>query len=291
MEHVTVTRPPQPESPGQGLVYVAVPDPEWRVAGAGARCRRRLAVETLACGEQAVAEKHHPNDPISPWWPYCARDTLGYGLADRRRVEDAHWVEDGKVMHYALRKRDGTVPTRAEAGRALRNWQATAALTWRSPAESTPLSMRVRRDLRDGARGAAAGAGTDVSTWIRQAMQARLGYLRCETCREDAPPVPLEFGDLTGKPLDEWIAETVEQVRRQHPRHEPVRVGAVPERGDLVPALLSRGGIIEDEEQAERLGLGRAFRQQQAASPGAVPFRPPPAAFPGFSGDSRAVKP
>jgi hypothetical protein len=88
--------------------------------------------------------------------------------------------------------------------------------------------MRVRRDLRDDAGDAAEGNRTDVSTWIRQAMQARLNYLRCDTCREDAPPVPLEFGDLTGKPMDEWIREAVKQVKRQHPRHEPVLIGAEP---------------------------------------------------------------
>jgi hypothetical protein len=230
-------RPPQPAAPGKGLVYAAVPDPEWRVAEEGARCRHRGAPESLACGEPPVAEKHHPNDPISQWWAYCARHALDYGPSDRRRVEDGHWVEDGRVLHYALRKPDGSALTRGEAARALRNWRAgqAAERPWRGPAETVPLSMRVRRDLRDDAAGA---ARTDVSTWIRQAMQARLGYLRCDTCREDAPPVPLEFGDLTGKPMDEWIREAVAKVKRQHPRHEPLTVGAE------APAPLAHPGVV-----------------------------------------------
>ena len=228
----TVTRPPKPAAPGQGLEYAAVPDPEWRVTEEGARCRHRGAPESLACGEPAVAEKEHPNDPISPWWAYCAQHAAVYG----RRVEDGHWVEDGRVLHWALRKPDGSVPTRGEAARALRNWRATAERPWRGPAESTPLSMRVRRDLADDAREAA--AGTDVSTWIRQAMQARLGYLRCDRCRETDPPVRLEFGDLSGRPMDEWIADAAAEVKRQHPRHEPVTVGAE------APGPLAHPGVV-----------------------------------------------
>jgi hypothetical protein len=238
MEHATITgiRPPQPGSPGKGLEYAAVPDPEWRVAVEGARCRHRGAPESLACGEPAVAEKHHPNDPIRPWWAYCARHVSVYG----------RWVEDGRVLHYALRKPDGTMLTQHEAARALRNWRGPAGECkkhqcppYMCPPESVHLiSLRVRADLRDDAGDAAAAGGDDVSTWIREAMQARLNYLRCGKCRETAPPVPLEFGDLTGKPLDEWLAETVERVRRQHPRHEPLTVGAE------APAPLAHPGVV-----------------------------------------------
>jgi hypothetical protein len=242
MTQDTATRPPQPAAPGRGLEYAAMPDPEWQVAEEGATCRVARP-GTLACGEPAVAGKSRPADPISQWSAYCA------GCAWEYRE---HWVEDGKVLHWVLRRPDGTVLTRPEAARALRNWRGPAGWCkkhqcppYMCPPESGHLiSLRVRADLRDDAGDAAAAGGDDASTWIREAMQARLNYLRCGKCRDTAPPVPLEFGDLTGKPLDEWIAETVERVRRQHPRHEPVTVGAG------VSAPLAHPGDIPFREPA-----------------------------------------
>jgi hypothetical protein len=88
--------------------------------------------------------------------------------------------------------------------------------------------MRLRRDLREAIGDAADACGKDTSDWARLAMQVMLDppELRCPRCRDDAPPVPLEFGDLTGMTLAEAVAGAAEQVRRQHPRHEPVIVGA-----------------------------------------------------------------
>jgi hypothetical protein len=236
MTQDTATRPPQPAPPGKGLEYAAVPDPEWRVAAEGATCRH-ASPGTPACGEPAVAAKSHLNDPISKRWAYCARHALEF---------HKHWAEDGRVLHWVLRRPDGTVLTQHEAARALRNWRGPAG--WCKKHECPPcicppesghlISLRARADLRDDAGDAAAADGIDASTWIREAMQARLNYLRCGKCRETDPPVPLEFGDLTGRPMDEWIAEAVERVRRQHPRHEPVTVGAE------APAPLAHPGVV-----------------------------------------------
>jgi hypothetical protein len=150
-------------------------------------------------------------------------------------VEEKHWVEDGKVLHYALRRPDGTEPTPREAARA-RNRPARRpadecsahnCLKTECPPESSHVhTFRLRKDLVDAAEKAVDAERTDVSAWVRQAMETQLGHLRCYRCSDTAPPVPLKFGDLTGRPLDEWIAEAVERVRRQHPRHEPVTVGA-----------------------------------------------------------------
>lgn len=94
-----------------------------------------------------------------------------------------------------------------------------------------PNPMRLRLDVRrDIERAVGDGESRDVTSFITEAAQVRLGYLRCDRgrCLEHEPPVPVEFGDLTGRPLSEWIAEAVREVDRQHPRHEPVFVGARP---------------------------------------------------------------
>ena len=72
----------------------------------------------------------------------------------------------------------------------------------------------------------AAKDGSDVTTFLTEAAEARLGYARCYRCALDAGPVPVEFGDLSGRPLDEWIADAVRAAAGQHPHHQPVRVGA-----------------------------------------------------------------
>jgi hypothetical protein len=230
----TAIRPPEPKQPPSGLLYVAVSDPYWRLAREGARCRYHApTLGARACGEPAVAEASHPTDPISPWWPYCARHARTHGY----QVEEKHWVEDGKVLHYALRHPDGTEPTPREAARA-RNRPARRpadecsthnCLKAECPPESSHVhTFRLRKDLVEGAEKAVDKERTDVSAWVRQAMETQLGYLRCDRCREDAPPVPLKFGDLTGRTLGKWIAKAAAEVKRQHPRHEPVLIGREP---------------------------------------------------------------
>src|SRR6185437_4788968 len=49
----------------------------------------------------------------------------------------------------------------------------------------------------------------DASTFIRDMADAGLGFARCYRCFE---MVPVEFGDLTGKPLAEWVAEAGKAV-------------------------------------------------------------------------------
>lgn len=119
-------------------------------------------------------------------------------------------------------------------------------------------SIRFRNDLWDGAakdtaRLAKTERSMDQTLWITQAMEVRLDYLRCWRCRPEAPPVPLEFRDLTGKPFSDWIAAAMRTVLAQHPHHEPVIVGAAAE--DAPPR--------------------KASRARRPAPPGAVKFMEP----------------
>lgn len=74
------------------------------------------------------------------------------------------------------------------------------------------------------------GQALDVTAFITEAVEARLGYVRCRrgSCMTDAPPVPVTFGDLSGKTFSEWLTGTVRDVARQHGAHKPVRIGAQP---------------------------------------------------------------
>ena len=108
------------------------------------------------------------------------------------------------------------------------------------PAECPPWSrhphtVRYRDDDWAGAQ--AAHGYKEIADWIAVTMEARLQHVRCPKCddnRADAPAVPLICGDLTGGTLDEWIVTAVRRVRAQHPRHEPVWLGAEP-AGHVVP--------------------------------------------------------
>lgn len=107
---------------------------------------------------------------------------------------------------------------------------AAAKDTYR-PSQRTPYSVRLAMDTVDAAKKAVrAGQAVDVNTWMTQVMEAALGYVRCHrgNCPGRTPPVPVTFGDLRGKTFGEWAAEAVEQVEAQHPRHEPVTIGAEP---------------------------------------------------------------
>ena len=88
--------------------------------------------------------------------------------------------------------------------------------------------MRFRDDDWETAEQAAWEGKSDVTTLTTLAMEAMLGYIRCYRCKENAPPVPVEFGNLEGRPLREWIAGAEKRIVSQHPRHEPVTIGAEP---------------------------------------------------------------
>ena len=60
-------------------------------------------------------------------------------------------------------------------------------------------------------------------------------YIRCYRCRENAAPVPVVMGDLTGMTLREALSAAEKQVVSQHPAHKPVLIGAAPS-GTVAPA-------------------------------------------------------
>lgn len=73
----------------------------------------------------------------------------------------------------------------------------------------------------------------DHSGLIRDMTDAGLGYARCFRC---SVLVPAEFGDLTGKPLADWVAEARKAVTAQHRAgHHPIAVGNGHEPGEPVP--------------------------------------------------------
>ena len=88
--------------------------------------------------------------------------------------------------------------------------------------------MRFRDDDWATAEQAAWAAKSDVTTLTTLAMEAMLGYIRCYRCRENAPPVPVIMGDLTGTTLREALADAEKQAVSQHPRHAPVTIATAP---------------------------------------------------------------
>lgn len=215
MTTAAVEQPPKPAAPAGGDA-VAVPDPEWRVADRETRCRdRHGAAGGGDCGAVAAAEKSHPSDPISPWWGYCREHARRQG----------RWVQGGKVMRWALRHADGTLLREEEAARVRRKHAGKAGKTGEPEARGTQ-SFRARGDTMADVKRAAA-SWPSVNEWIERVTEAAVGYVRCRrgSCHWKTPPVPVGFGDLAGKTFGEWVAQAVELVESQHPRHEPVTVG------------------------------------------------------------------
>ena len=92
-----------------------------------------------------------------------------------------------------------------------------------------PHTIRYRDDDWGGAQ--QAKANKEIADWISVSIQTRLQHVRCPRCDYRAPaspPVPLVCGDMTGGTLDEWIGVAEKRVKAQHPRHEPVWLGAEP---------------------------------------------------------------
>ncbi len=82
------------------------------------------------------------------------------------------------------------------------------------------------------------GLRADPSQYTRDMTEAGLGTARCGRC---LALVPVEYGDLTGKPLAEWVAEAVKTVTAQHRHgHEPVTIGnAAPARPAASPGTVT----------------------------------------------------
>ena len=114
----TSTARPDHGTPPSGMVYVPVPDPQYRPARDGSTCRFTEPY-IQACGEPAVVEKEHPNDPIGKWWGYCTDPKHSKG----------RWVQDGTVVKWELRRegREDVPLTAREASRADSRLASTAA--------------------------------------------------------------------------------------------------------------------------------------------------------------------
>src|SRR5581483_11902355 len=101
-------------------------------------------------------------------------------------------------------------------------------------AERTGSRVRTVR-MHDDAWTLIGSRSRDASTFIRDMTDAGLGFARCYRCFE---LVPVEFGDLTGKPLAEWVAGAGKAVTAQHRTgHHPVTIGngTAPAAGQAAP--------------------------------------------------------
>jgi hypothetical protein len=109
------------------------------------------------------------------------------------------------------------------------------------PGDRHVRTMRFRDDDWEAAEAttreawAALKVKTDIAKMTTLAVTAMSGYIRCYRCPEDAPPVPVQMGDLTGMTLREALFAAEKQVAAQHPRHQPVIVGSGTLRAAPVP--------------------------------------------------------
>jgi hypothetical protein len=94
----TAARPAPPHEAPDGCHWVAVveTDPAWGVAGQGRTCRRRMP-GGRAHGVPAVVRKTTGITRRVPW-NFC----LEHG--------EGHWVQDGRVYHWAPRRNDREKP-------------------------------------------------------------------------------------------------------------------------------------------------------------------------------------
>ena len=83
-----------PEVP-EGHEIVAIPDPAWRVQG-GMICRFTIGPGQRRCRKPTTAELNRAlrASKLPRWWAYCEDHLYG------------RWIEDGKVMHWIMRKKD-----------------------------------------------------------------------------------------------------------------------------------------------------------------------------------------
>ena len=104
-----------------------------------------------------------------------------------------------------------------------------AAVRTPRPEDKEGRSFRFRRDTWGDVEAAVRDRNStarDHTEWVKEAIEARLGYVRCDRAR-CGQAVPVEWGDLTGHSLDWAITEAIAAVRGQKCRdHKPVTVGA-----------------------------------------------------------------
>ena len=75
----------------------------------------------------------------------------------------------------------------------------------------------------------------DRSPFIRDMTDAGLQGARCYRCFE---LIPVEYRDLTGKPLAEWVTEAQKTVTRQHrDGHHPITIGRGQDKAAPVGAV------------------------------------------------------
>ena len=188
----TVLRPAPPSAPGD-LQAVAIPDPGWRIAGEGVRCRflvRTGPIDEIGAGGQphgdpAAGEKLTEGPRGSKVWRgYCDEHMRHIDPYVPRESGDVHWVEDGQVMTWVILDADGKPATRRvvtsariSAGnprgecKAHRMPRVECDPAWRHT-----YSMRQRGDLMTRVERAAREEGIDVNTFLTYAIEDRLGW-------------------------------------------------------------------------------------------------------------------
>ena len=89
--------------------------------------------------------------------------------------------------------------------------------------------------------------GFAPSTLVGDTADLLAGYIRCARCW--GTPVPVSFGDLSGRPLREWAAEAEKAVRYQKCKaHEPVTIGA--ETSAPAPVVAKAVRFVEPNQAA-----------------------------------------
>lgn len=175
--------PPAPPAPAGGFAYVIVADPAWTLAEDGRTCRWRPGGRPggipPACGKPAVTQAEAPGNRLRSWREYCAEHTLAH----------LHWVQDGQVWTWELRRKNGSPLTRAEARlaeRARRPGPGPRRADWcgqhkRPRADCPPearhtYTHRQRGDLMAEVQRLAAERGQDLNTFVTAALEQAAGW-------------------------------------------------------------------------------------------------------------------
>jgi hypothetical protein len=110
-------RPPRPDPPWEGVIYVAAPDKDWQVVKGYERCRfgaggagRAAGPGTKACGKPSVAKVNRGPNHRPVWFAYC----------DEHMRVRGHWIEFGEVWGWDLREVDDLTEHRRQFRASLR---------------------------------------------------------------------------------------------------------------------------------------------------------------------------